>query len=282
MTDSITTSATSIDPADAALLNATVIAREDLTDELAIVRVAPDGDLPEFKPGQYATLGVLPDPDSDKAKKKGLGKMILRPYSVSSSPINATDIEFYLALVPEGELTPKLWKMQPGDRCYMAPKLKGKFTLDGIPADRDLIMIATGTGLAPFMSMVKTYRDTGRWRSATVIHGTRFCADLGYRAELEQLVARDDTIRYIPTCSREPEPDESTDWLGLRGRVNVAIEEHTFRDLAGVELSPESCHVLLCGNPAMIDDIVGHLKDRGFTPKDREHPDGNIHFEKYW
>ena len=269
--------------ADAALLNARVSHRQDITDELCVVRVAPDAGVPDYKPGQYATLGVLPEPDSDQAKKKGLAKLVLRPYSISSTPLNKEDIEFYLALVPEGQFTPKVWGLKEGDRLYMAPKPKGKFTLDGVPADRDLVFIATGTGLAPFMSMIKTYRDTGRWRRVVVIHGTRFCADLGYKAELEALAEADETITYIPACSREPEPSgKVSDWFGLRGRVNVAVEQGAFKDLAGVELSPDTCHVFLCGNPQMIDEVTRDLVERGFTPKDREHPDGNVHFEKYW
>ena len=268
---------------DAKLLNATIAAREDLTRELAVVRVAPDAGVPDFKPGQYATLGVLPDPASDQAKKKGLARLVLRPYSISSTPLDREAIEFYLALVPEGALTPRLWHMCPGDRVYLAPKCKGKFTLDDVPADRDLVMIATGTGLAPFVSMLRTYRDTGRWRRAVLVHGTRLAADLGFRRELEQLVARDETVTYLPTCSREPTPSgKATDWYGLRGRVNAAIEQNAFRDLAGIDLSPDTCHVFLCGNPAMIDEVTADLVARGFTPKDREHPDGNVHFEKYW
>ena len=72
------------------------------------------------------------------------------------------------------------------------------------------------------------------------------------------------------------------DWFGLRGRVNVAIEQNAFRDLAGVDLSSDACHVFLCGNPAMVDEVTQDLVARGFTPKDREHPDGNVHLEKYW
>ena len=265
-----------------ALLNATVTKRETITDDLCVLRVRPDAGVPDFKPGQYATLGVLPDPDSEQAQKKGLGKLILRPYSISSSPLDKDAIEFYLALVPDGQFTPRLWDAAEGSRVYMAPKCKGKFTLDGVPADRDLVTIATGTGLAPFVSMLKTYRETGRWRRFIVIHGTRLCGDLGYRHELEELAAKDSSVVYIPTCSRELEPARDDGWFGLRGRVNVAVEEQTFSDLVGTPLSPETCHVFLCGNPAMIDEMTGLLVDRGFTPKDREHPDGNVHFEKYW
>ena len=268
---------------DAKLLNATISQRQDLTDELAIVRVAPDAGVPDFKPGQYATLGVLPDPGSEQAKKKALAKLVLRPYSISSTPLEKESIEFYLALVPQGQFTPKIWDLAEGDRLYMAPRCKGKFTLDEVPPDRDLVMIATGTGLAPFVSMLKTYRDTGRWRRFILIHGTRFCADLAYRGELEELAARDDTLTYLPTCSREPEPaGREKDWYGLRGRVNIVLEPAAFRDLTGVDLTPDGCHVFLCGNPTMIDEVTADLVTRGFTPKDREHPDGNVHFEKYW
>lgn len=268
---------------DAKLLNATISLRHNLTPELAIVRVAPDAGVPDFRPGQYATLGVLPHPETEQAKKKGLAKLVMRPYSISSTPLENESIEFYLALVPQGQFTPKIWDLGEGERLYMAPKCKGKFTLDSVPADRDLVMIATGTGIAPFMSMLKTYRQTGRWRRFIVIHGARLCGDLAYRSELEALAASDETVTYIPTCSREPEPSgREADWFGLRGRVNVAIEQHAFRDLAGIDLSPDTCHVFLCGNPAMIDEVSQDLAARGFTPKDREHPDGNVHLEKYW
>jgi ferredoxin--NADP+ reductase len=271
---------------DADLLNATLVEREELTSELAVIRVRPDSGVPDFKPGQYATLGLPPDPETqlgqEQLKKKGLARFILRPYSIASSPLDKETIEFYLALVPDGAFTPLAWAMQEGDRIYMAPRCKGKFTLDDVPANRDFVAIATGTGLAPFMSMIKTYRETGRWRRFVVIHGTRFHQDLGYRAELEHLADNDPTITYIPTCSREPEPAAEGDWFGLRGRVNVAVEKHTFEQLAGIPLSAEHCHVFLCGNPAMIDEMTEKLVAEGFVPKDREHPDGNLHFEKYW
>lgn len=269
-------------PEDAKLFNATISRRQDITHELCIVRVAPDAGIPDFKPGQYATLGVLPPPGSEQAKKKGLAKLVLRPYSVSSSPLEKDTLEFYLALVPQGQFTPRIWDLHEGERLYMAPRLKGKFTLEGVPAERDMVMIATGTGLAPYVSMLKTYRDTGRWRRFVMIHGTRLCRDLAYRRELEALAVKDETFTYIPTCSREPEPTGENDWYGLRGRVNVAIEQNAFRDLAGIDLSPETCHVFLCGNPSMIDDLCAELAARGFTPKGREHPDGNVHLEKYW
>jgi ferredoxin--NADP+ reductase len=273
-------------PEPDALYNATLVERQDLTDELAMVRVLPDAGVPGYKPGQYATLGLMPDPTTElgkiQAAKKGLAKLVLRPYSLSSSPLDERGLETYLALVPDGAFTPLAWNLGEGDRLYVAPKCKGKFTLDGIPADRKLVAIATGTGLAPFVSMIRTYRETGRWQRFAIVHGVRYRGDLGYRAELEAFAEKDESITYISTCSREAEPEGQGDWFGLRGRVNVAVEEKAFNDLAGFPLDPEDCHVLLCGNPAMIDEMTDLLVARGFTPKDRQHPDGNIHFEKYW
>lgn len=272
-----------VSPEDAKLLNASISQRQDISPELCIIHVAPDAGVPDFKPGQYATLGVPPPPASEHARKKGLAKLVMRPYSISSTPLRRDLIEFYLALVPQGQFTPRLWDLHEGDRLYMAPKCKGKFVLDDVPADANLVMIATGTGIAPFVSMYRTYRETGRWRRFVLIHGTRLCRDLAYRAEMEAFAGRDPSLVYIPTCSREPEPSRrESDWYGLRGRVNVAIEQGAFRDLAGIELSPETSHVFLCGNPSMIDDLTAELSARGFVAKDREHPDGNMHLEKYW
>ncbi len=268
--------------ADASFFNATLIMREDLTDELAVVRVKPDAGVPDYKPGQYATLGLPAADPATVATKKGLGRFVLRPYSISSSPLDKEALEFYLAKVPDGAFTPSLWNLAEGDRLYMAPKCKGKFTLDDIPAGKDLVAVATGTGLAPFVSMLRTYRETGRWERFVIIHGTRLCNDLGYRHEFEALAAKDDSIIYVATCSREPEHTDGQGWLGLRGRVNVALDETTYSDLVGRPLAADQCHVLLCGNPAMIDDVTNQLVARGFVAKNREHPDGNIHFEKYW
>ena len=270
-------------PEDAKLLNASIARRQDLSSELCIVHVAPDAGVPDFKPGQYATLGVLPPPDSDHAKKKGLARLVLRPYSIASTPLQRDLIEFYLSLVPQGQFTPLLWHLHEGDRIYMAPKCKGKFTLDDVPAQANFVTVATGTGIAPFVSMYRTYRETGRWKRFVLIHGTRLSRDLAYRAEMQAFAAKDPALKYICTCSRESQSTGGeADWQGLRGRVNVVLEPSAFRRLAGFELLPENCHVFLCGNPAMIDDIAAELTGRGFTPKSREHPDGNVHLEKYW
>ncbi len=154
-------------------------------------------------------------------------------------------------------------------------------TLRDVPPGRDIVCVATGTGIAPFMSMLKAYRGRDRWNRFIVIHGTRLAADLGYRGELEHIAREDPSVVYLPTVTREPAGGGS-DWSGLQGRVHALLEPDTFARLTGVALLPESSHVFLCGNPDMVDDCEANLLERGFTVRDRHHPHGNIHFERYW
>jgi ferredoxin--NADP+ reductase len=139
-------------------------------------------------------------------------------------------------------------------------------------------MVSTGTGVAPFMSMLRTYRGQNRWRRFVLINGVRVAADLGYRAELEQITREDPTVIYVPLATREP---EGGSWTGLRGRVQTALEPATYQRLAGAPLDPAHCHVFLCGNPQMIDDVELLLGQRGFVTDSRTGR-GNVHFERYW
>ncbi|MFW6032182.1 MAG: ferredoxin--NADP reductase [Phycisphaeraceae bacterium] len=265
--------------------NATLIKRVDFNDELALFRVQPDaGEVPEFKPGQYSTLGLMESPEETGARARETGRApkprpVLRAYSIASSAEERGYLDFLIVLVPEGNLTPRLWQLGEGDRLILGPKITGKFTLDGIPDGKDLVAVATGTGLAPFLSMLRTYRGTGKWRKFVVIHGTRLAADLGYREELEQIAGEDDSVVYVPTVTREP---ETSNWQGLRGRVHVALEPETYERIVGQPLDAEQCHVLLCGNPAMIDQVSEDLAPLGFQVRNRENPEGNVHFESYW
>ena len=270
--------------ADTDPYNATIVGREDFTKDLAVFKIAYDsGPVPDFTPGQFATLGVVkPETPEEAAKRRRPGpKLLRRAYSIASSPKVKEHLEFYIALVEEGQLTPKLWQLNTGDRLFMDEKIKGHFTMDDVPDGKDLIMVSTGTGLAPFLSMVHTYRDQpGRWRKLVFIHGVRLACDLGYRAELEKLCAEDDRIHYIPAVTREP---EDSDYDGPRGRCQTVLTQEMLDKMGGgAKLDPSEAHVFLCGNPAMIDQCEVELTQLGFTVKDRKNPDGNVHFERYW
>jgi ferredoxin--NADP+ reductase len=251
-------------------LNATVIHREDASDRLTVVRVAPSGwSLPDFTPGQYATLG-LADPDTP-------GEWMKRIYSVASAP-NGESLEFFIERVKEGEFTRTLWPLDEGDELYLSPQVSGDFTLDRLPDGVDLALFGTGTGVAPFMSMVRHHRGTRRWRSCVLVHGARTPDELPYRHELDALDAQNPTFTWLPTVTREA-PDSG--WAGARGRMQELLEGDAWEDATGAPLSPDSWHAYLCGSPAMVDDMEARLAERGFTAHTKDQP-GNIHFERWW
>jgi ferredoxin--NADP+ reductase len=127
--------------------------------------------------------------------------------------------------------------------------------------------------------MYETYRGTGRWNRFVMFDGCRYCPDLGYLDRLERYASEDRSLSYCPTVTREP---ADSPWTGCRGRVTEYLQPEAFRARFGFDLDPTNTHVFLCGNPAMIDQCEGELTQLGFVVKDRQHPDGNLHFERYW
>jgi len=250
--------------------NATLVERIDFNPELAEFRVKfDDGNVPDFHPGQFATLGLLAPPDQqpkpDPTRKRQRGpKLIRRAYSIATPPKADDWIGFYIVKVDDGALTPKLFDMKPGDRLAMTSKITGHFTLEGVPDGKNLIMIGTGTGLAPYRSMYYAYRNTGRWQNYILFDGCRLARDLGYKPEFDAIQAEDPTFKYFPTVTREP---EGLDYDGLRGRVTDHLAPEAFQKLAGFALSPENCDVFLCGNPQMIDQCEEMLTAKGFVTK---------------
>lgn len=248
--------------------NATLVARRDCNARCAIVHVRPDGGATQpFLPGQFVQLGlprldIPPTPD-------GRVRLVKRSYSLASAPQERDAYELCLALVEQGQLTPRLFALRPGDRLWCDDAPKGHFNLERIPAGAPLVLVATGTGIAPFVSMLRDARLRGDARRFVVVHGVREPSDLAYDAELR---AADCT--YIPLCSR---PDDA--WQGLRGRVQAALER--WPQLSPVPLDPAQAHVLLCGNPAMIDEVRDLLLARGYA-LDTAKVAGTLHFERYW
>jgi ferredoxin--NADP+ reductase len=239
--------------------NARLVRRLDLTDSLAVFWVAPDDAPARFEAGQYFTLGV-----------EVAGKLIQRPYSAASSPRSRDGAyEFYVRLVTGGVFTPLLWRLEPGHRLSLGGP-KGRFVLTA-DDDRTHVLIATGTGVAPFVSMLRTLRADGIRRRAVVLHGASYVADLGYRAELEAYQgAGADPVRYIPTISR-PWAPENAGWHGRTGRVETLLP--ALYDELG--LRPESSVAYLCGNPEMVARVEADLRRRGCTPAD-------VKKELYW
>lgn len=263
--------------------NATVTEREDITPLLAIVRVQPDAPLFDFKPGQFAVLGLrgseprvpeatVEDPPSPPAK------LIRRAYSIASSSVERRYLEFYLALVGSGQLTPRLFALRRGSRLFLGPKASGIFTLDRVPSHKSVVLVATGTGLAPYVSMLRTLLAGERQRRFVVLHGARYSWDLGYRAEIENLARAHPNLTYIPSITR---PEEDPSYRGRTGRIQALLEQGVVEKESGVALDPSHVDVFLCGNPEMIEGAKAMLTSRGFATGHNGDP-GTIHVEEYW
>lgn len=263
--------------------NATLTERFEITPHLAIFRVKPDDESYRFVAGQYTVLGLkraetrLGEADPDDTPDADPAQLIRRPYSICSGT-QQQELEFYISMLSGGELTPRLFNLKPGDRLFVGPKARGFLTLENIPTNTNLLMVATGTGLGPYISMLRTHAYEFPADKIGIIHGARYSWDLGYRPELESYDHRFANVRYLPTISR---PDVDPAWDGAHGRVQRWLEADDFAERFGFRLSPEECHVFLCGNPGMIEEATTSLLDRGFNESSRKEA-GNLHAEKYW
>lgn len=253
--------------------NATLAERIDLTDALTIFRIKPDQDpvRPWFVPGQYCVIGA------NNTEKPELGS-VRRSMSIASAPEDEGPIEFYIRWVakPESEnpLTHLLWKVKAGDRLYMRPVAAGVFTVKdtvGLDDPRLRVMVAAGTGSAPFLSMLRSEVrknpsvDLSKW---VLLHGASYPDDLGYRDELAQLVERN-KLKYWGTVSR---PKEAPHWKGDTGRVEAFFDGARLDDLekrcglgAG-EFNPKNVVIYICGLTGTITGTITPLFDRGFVP----------------
>ena len=231
---------------------ATILSRTEISGELWLIRVDPGGPF-QFKAGQYATLGV----DHD-------GTRIERAYSIVSSPYE-DGLEFFLELVPHGELTPKLHQLNPGDKLLCRKIAKGRFTLDLRSGRTNHLLLATATGLAPFVSYARTlFKDWTAGNSPMPGSHRLFCVqgasrsqEFGYREEMEKYAAQAPWLRYVSTVSR---PWEDSNWKGETGRVEDLIRKYT--ELWG--LQPENTTAYLCGHPSMVENGRGILARAGW------------------
>ena len=263
--------------------NATLVAREEINPLLLVLRVQSDGPLFEFRPGQFAVLGMLGRAprvaEADvEAQPLDPDKLIRRAYSIASTNLERRYAEFYVTLVNSGQLTPRLFALAYGGRLFMGPKASGLFTLDRVAVGKTLVLAATGTGLAPYMSMLRTMLVEDATRRVVVLHGARYSWDLGYRAELESLARVRPNFLYLPSITR---PQEDPHFRGYTGRIQRLLEEGVVESEAKVRLDPAEVDVFLCGNPEMIEAAKQFLLARGFT-RDQPKAPGTLHIEEYW
>lgn len=224
--------------------------RQEIAPDLWKIRLNPGGPF-EFVAGQYATLGVrTPEKHSERA------------YSIVSSPYEK-ELEIFIELVPQGELTPQLHRLPEGAAVTLRKIAKGRFTLDFKSGHRNHLLLATVTGVAPFVSYARTLLiDWKENRFPAYIHlyliqGASRSWEFGYREELEGIAKQVPWLTYVPTVSR---PWEDTAWRGEAGRVEDLIRKYS--DQWG--MTGEDTTGYLCGHPHMIESGLGILKRRGF------------------
>ncbi len=267
--------------------NATLAQRVEISPGLAIFRVVPDGELFAFEPGQYSVLGLkckeprIPDADPDPEGSKcgeDAERLIRRAYSIASSSHEREFVEFYITVVHSGEFTPRLFNLKIGDRLFLGPKATGLFTLDQASPDKHILMISTGTGLAPYISMVRTRLACNLGRKFVILNGARYSWDLGYRDELNFISRLCRNFYFFPVVSR---PEKDPTWNGLKGRVQTILTSGLIEEQTGLSLTPDQFEIFLCGNPGMIEEVVNLVESRGFAKGDRKNP-GTLHVEEYW
>jgi len=242
----------------------TLAKRIDFADDLAVFRLEAEEPV-DFTPGQYATIGLM-DGDSDRP--------LLRPYSVASAP-GTTELDFFIELVEEGKLTPRLWDLEPGAEIWMRDKIVGRFVLD--TDFRHHVMVSTVTGVGPYVSIVRDQLRTlqsengeaGPGHRMLILHGASRSWELGtYREELSALAAELDWLDYIPTISR---PWEDPEWTGEVGRAEDVLRKH----MDASDFPMDDTAIYTCGHPQMIDKAQGIAERAGLSEE-------AIHEEKYF
>jgi ferredoxin--NADP+ reductase len=242
--------------------HAQVTKRVDFAPDLWMFRISSHADF-KFVPGQYATLGV-----------ESGGKRVERPYSIASAPFEP-EVEFFFELVPEGALTPLLHKLQLGDPLLMRKAPKGRFSLETQGEKTNHLLISTVTGVAPFVSYVRTLRKEwkeGRFNGEHklfLLNGASRPWEFGYLDELREAAREIPWFTYIPTVSR---PWDHEDWPGEIGRADDVLRKYA--DQWGLDAGNTVAY--LCGHPEMIEHSKAILKRRGFTDR------AAIKEEIYW
>lgn len=212
-----------------------------------------------FRAGQFVRIALEED--------------LARPFSFVNPPHDPT-LEFYGIVVPEGPLSPRLARLRAGDRLLVASNPAGFLVLSEVPPTaRTLWLVSTGTGIAPFLSILRTDEPWQRFENVVLVHAVRHSAELVYQ-EMIREISRQHALRVVTFVSREAAPGS------LAGRIPAAIRDGRLEKAAGLALHHDA-HVMLCGNPDMLRDAQAALGERGLRKHRRRNP-GHISVESFW
>ncbi|MGL4859263.1 MAG: ferredoxin--NADP(+) reductase [Enterobacteriaceae bacterium] len=218
-----------------------------------------------FVAGQFAKLALTID-----------GEKVQRAYSYVNAPSQSL-LEFYLIAIPEGKLSPQLAQLQPGDSVQITTAAAGFFVLDEVPDCQTLWMLATGTALGPYLSILQEGVGLERFQHIVLVHAARYAQDLSYLPLMEQLQQKlGDKLRIVTVVSREQAEG------CLHGRIPGLISSGALEQAAGLPLSVECSHVMLCGNPEMVKETQLLLTEEKAMRKHLRRKPGHITSERYW
>lgn len=241
---------------------AVVVINKHRTQNLFSLQIAAN--LAPFEAGQYTSLAL----DID-------GERVAQPYSILSAP-EQQPVEFFFYTQADGTLSARLSHLQTGDRVWVQQQPEGSFTLSRVPAGKDLWLIATGTGVSPFLSMLKTEDIWRRFEHVVLVYAVRQWDDIGYGELIRNTQEeRGERFSFVPFVSRE-----KVDGC-VYGHIPASISNGTLERVAGRTLSLTDSQLMLCGNPGMVQDALQALEQRGFT-RSLDGRSGNITLEAYW
>ena len=241
-------------------LSGKVVENRHWTDTLFSLRV--EAPKLSFQAGQFVRIALDVE-----------GERVARAFSFVNPPEDPL-LEFYGVIVPEGPLSPRLARLGAGDTLYVASNPAGFLVLSEVPDAQTLWLLSTGTGIAPFLSILRTPAPWQRFREIVLVHAVRHARELVYREMIAKL-QQERGLRYVGFVSREAAPGT------LAGRIPAALRDGRLEAAAAARLSPESSHVLLCGNPDMLKDVSAVLAERGMRKHRRRAP-GHITTESFW
>ena len=232
------------------------------TDRLCSLQV--EAPISPFVAGQFTRLALTLD-----------GEQVARPYSFVNPP-DADYAEFYLNIVDEGPLSGRLATLEPGDELHLAETATGFFTLEEVPASKHLWMLATGTALGPYLSILETRKPWETYSRIVLVHAVKTADELTYLNPIQKYQdEHPEQFQYIPFVSREQTSH------AMPGRIPAAIEDSRLSKATGLEITPEDSQVMICGNLPMIKDTTEALNQLGLVKNRRSQP-GHITTEKYF
>jgi|SRR2546426_4290579 len=221
-----------------------------------------------FVAGQFARL-ALPAPPGSKEPMLG------RPYSFVNPPY-AMPHEFYFNVLPEGPLSPRLAALELDEPVWLLDRANGFFCVSELPDAASLWCLSTGTGIGPFLSLLRTSEPWERFDRIVLVHAVRYASDLSYSDVIAAITTvHTGRFTFVPIVSRQLHPG------ALSGRIPDAIRDGRLEAWSGVPLTAENAHGMLCGNPDMVRDTQAVLEGRGMRRHRRREP-GHFTLETYW